>query len=75
MTTLTEEQAHDWLRANIEKCGHIGDGGMTRWAKENGFTLPYVSLIMSGNKRLSTRLAAAIGLRKVRTIVYTYEEI
>lgn len=55
-------------RLSRECCGDQG-----KWARDHGFSATYVSLVLSGQKEPSTRMAEVLGFQKriIRTVEYT----
>lgn len=64
---LTEAEARERLRVSVRAAG-----GASAFARLAGFSGPFVSEALNGNRGLTDRLLAAIGLEKVEP---TYREL
>jgi hypothetical protein len=63
MTHLTAEEVRQLLRDRIDR----EQIRMTTWARKNGFTAPYVSMVLTGVKEPSARLCQTLGVVKTHT--------
>lgn len=49
-----------YLRASIDS-----HGSQSKWAQAHGMSPAYVSFVMTGRKRITTRMVQALGFRRV----------
>ena len=56
---MTENEVRQLLKTRIDKTGNVN-----RWAKENGFSSPFITDVIKGKRTISDRVAAALGLKR-----------
>jgi hypothetical protein len=60
---ITESDLRNILRHRCEEAG-----GQGAWAKSNGFALSFVQFVLAGERRVSARIAKALGYN--RSVVF-----
>jgi len=65
---MNENEVRQLLKTRIDKSGNVN-----QWAKENRFSGPFVYDVIKGKRAVSSRVAAALGLKMevVKQVVFT----